>query len=211
MLLYCATPAWALALLVGFGWLWVYDGTPGASTHAALAWPAGTILDRDKAGPTLVMTVHPRCACTAATIGELARVVARAPAPMRVYVLAIIPDPVLSNDWQHTPLLTRAREIPGVRVVNDAGGVEARRFGAQTSGYTSLYSPDGRLLFSGGITSARGHQGDNAGEDALIQAVTGLQRATNQSPVFGCALFADAAKGQAPPSRQLQAQAGGAR
>ena len=60
-----------------------------------------------------------------------------------------------------------------MRVVNDVEGVEARRFGAQTSGTTSLYSPDGRLLFSGGITSSRGHEGDNAGEDALTQAISG--------------------------------------
>lgn len=211
ILLSCATAAWALALLVGLRWLWVFDATPGAPAHPAIAWPADTILDRDSSGATLVMTVHPRCACTAATIGELARVVARAPRLMRVYVLAVIPDAASCNDWQHTTLLARAGEIPGVRVVNDVGGVEARRFGAQTSGYSSLYSPDGQLLFSGGITSSRGHEGDNAGEDALIQAVSGLQPAQSQSPVFGCPLFADAAKIQVSPAQTLQARAGGAR
>ena len=38
-----------------------------------------------------------------------------------------------------------------------------QRFGAETSGQTLLYDRDGRLLFSGGTTGSRGHDGDNAG------------------------------------------------
>src|SRR5882672_7112891 len=76
ILFYCATAAWGLALLVGLRWLSIFDGTPGATGLAVATWPADSILNRDNAGVTLVMSVHPRCACTAATIDELARVMA---------------------------------------------------------------------------------------------------------------------------------------
>jgi hypothetical protein len=157
------------------------------------------------------MTVHPQCACTSATLAELARVVARAPGETRVYVLAVIPKAPADSDWQHSSLLARAREIPGVQVVNDIDGVEARRFGGQTSGYTSVYSADGQLLFCGGITASRGHEGDNPGEDAVIQAVSGQHPGLRQTPVFGCSLFADAAQASVTPAKDMEAQARGVR
>src|SRR5262245_53894844 len=125
-----------MALLGGFSWLWLFDKTPGASGRPVALWPADTGLNRNSVGPTLVMTVHPRCTCSSAGISELARVVARTPEALRVYVLAAIPKGESDKDWQQTTLLARAREIPGVKVVNDVGGIEASRFGGATSGYT---------------------------------------------------------------------------
>ncbi len=45
--------------------------------------------------------------------------------------------------------------------------------GSSTSGQVLLYDPSGRLAFSGGITAARGHVGDNAGSDAIVGLVMG--------------------------------------
>ena len=53
-------------------------------------------------------------------------------------------------------------------MLRDDDGAEARRFGAETSGQTLLYDEHGALLFSGGITGARGHAGDNAGRASLV-------------------------------------------
>jgi hypothetical protein len=122
-------------------------------------------------------------------VAELARVVARAPHGLRVYVLAVVPEGA-TDGWEKTPLLGQASEIPGARVITDRGGLEATRFGAQTSGQTSLYAADGHLIFRGGITGARGHEGDNAGEDAIVAAAAGDRPALGESPVFGCSLFA---------------------
>jgi hypothetical protein len=90
--------------------------------------------------------------------------------------------------WEQTDLWRRAASIPGVQVLTDEGGAEARRLGAQTSGQAMLYDPGGALLFSGGITPSRGHEGDNAGADAIIALTT--QRATgpHAAAVFGCPL-----------------------
>ena len=71
----------------------------------------------------------------------------------------------------------------------DEGGVEASRFGAATSGQAILYDGDGRLVFSGGITAARGHFGDNAGSQALARLLIDGMPSRPHTPVFGCALF----------------------
>jgi hypothetical protein len=87
-----------------------------------------------------------------------------------------------------------------VTVVRDDSGREAGRFGAATLGQTLLYDADGSLLFSGGITAARGHAGDNAGRSELVSLLNrGLsapvvtmnrgQSARDATHVFGCPLF----------------------
>ncbi|HEV2474807.1 MAG TPA: hypothetical protein VGS41_19170, partial [Chthonomonadales bacterium] len=55
---------------------------------------------------------------------------------------------------------------------------------------TYLYSPDGQLLFSGGITSERGHTGDCDALDAVIAITRGARPAhVAGAPVFGCTLL----------------------
>jgi hypothetical protein len=93
------------------------------------------------------------------------------------------------DDWERASLWQTASEIPGVNVVSDPDGIEARLFNASTSGQTVLYNTDGRLVFSGGITSARGHHGDNAGESAIIAIVTAAVPAQTETSVFGCPLL----------------------
>jgi len=62
-------------------------------------------------------------------------------------------------------------------------------FRIETSGDLVLYDADGRLLFHGGITSARGHSGDNLGRSA-IQALLWKEPAqTASTSSFGCPLF----------------------
>ncbi|HUR59158.1 MAG TPA: hypothetical protein VM029_15690, partial [Opitutaceae bacterium] len=91
-------------------------------------------------------------------------------------------------DWPHTDLWRRAAAIPGVKVLTDVDGRAAARFGAVTSGQALLFDTAGRLLFSGGITGARGHQGDNAGRRAVVARVFGRETAPAHTPVFGCSL-----------------------
>ena len=57
--------------------------------------------------------------------------------------------------WARTGLWDQAEAIPGVRIWTDVGAVEARRFGAATSGLVLVYDASGRLVFQGGITPAR--------------------------------------------------------
>jgi hypothetical protein len=73
-------------------------------------------------------------------------------------------------------------------VVIDEGGVEAARFEALTSGQVVLYDGEGRLQFSGGITGARGHLGDNLGLRRVMSLLRGAEPDRTDSPVFGCPL-----------------------
>lgn len=107
---------------------------------------------------------------------------------VRAYVLFIKPEGA-SVDWGNTDLWQSAAAIPGVNVVEDSAGIEARLFNVATSGQTLLYNTQGQLLFSGGITASRGHFGDNAGEGAIVAIVNAEAPTQTETPVFGCPLF----------------------
>ncbi len=133
------------------------------------------------------MLLHPQCVCSEATVAELGRLVARTQNAADIHLLFLNPSGV-SDDWTHAELWRTASKIPGVHVVQDDGGVEARRFGAATSGQTLLYDKGGRLRFSGGITASRGHEGDNAGRTA-VESILLKDSGRSSTPTFGCALF----------------------
>jgi len=115
---------------------------------------------------------------------------ARAGDRLTADVLFVTP-PGASGGWEATDLWRGAAAIPGVTVVDDLDGVEARRFGALTSGQVLLYDAGGQLRFSGGITPARGHAGDNAGRSAIVALVESASSAPVETPVFGCSLLDD--------------------
>ena len=178
---------WLAVVCVGLGMVAAYDNRPGVSAIAPASWPGASRLAQTAAVPTLVMVVHPRCDCSRASIGELAELRARAAVKPRAYVASLKPEG-LAEDWDVTGLRRAAMRIPGVKVVRDEGGLESRTFGARTSGQTYLYAPDGRLLFSGGITSARGHAGDSVGRSAILSLLNHTPAAVSSSSVFGCSL-----------------------
>ncbi|SRR5712691_5061954 len=179
---------WLAAIGAGLSVLWNYENRPGASLAAPPEWPADSRIQRDSDRPTLVMLAHPQCPCTRASIGELARLMTEASGRLTAYVLFVKPE-IFSTDWEKTDLWESAGLIPGVRVMKDDGGVEARRFHALTSGQTVLYDKNGKLLFSGGITSARGHSGDNPGRSAIVSLIDTGEANQRNTEVFGCALF----------------------
>ena len=115
---------------------------------------------------------------------------AQAEGRVNAYVLFLKPTGS-STDWEKTDLWQSAARIPGVNVVADDNGIEARRFHAATSGQTALYDIDGRLLFSGGITSARAHEGDNAGRSAIVSLLKNQDSVPTETAVFGCPLYSD--------------------
>jgi hypothetical protein len=135
----------------------------------------------------LVMAVHPYCPCSRASLGELALLMTRLHGRISACVLFYKPQG-FSEAWEKTDLWQSAAAIPGVAVLRDEGGLEAFRFGALTSGQTMVYDVSGSLLFSGGITSSRGHLGDNAGFEAIVSSVLHGREERASTPVFGCLL-----------------------
>jgi hypothetical protein len=189
-LLVAGLAAWLLTIGTGMGMLWKYADTPGPSADAKARWPAGASFTRDAGGPVLVLFLHPQCPCSRATISELARLLADAPAPAAIYALVYRPADADAG-WERTDLWDSAAAQPGVHLMTDVGGAQARVFGAFISGQTLLYSATGSLLFSGGITDARGHEGDNPGRTALTSILAGGHPAALRTPVFGCYLYAE--------------------
>ena len=177
---------WCAGIAFGLRGLLNYESAPGAVANVPKTWPAsGVSLAAD--GLTLVMLAHPHCPCTRASVGELAEVMARVEGKAKAYVLFAKPEGS-GADWDDTSLRRSAAAIPGVTVLSDTDGVEASRFGAETSGHTLLFAPDGRLLFSGGITLSRGHAGDNAGAAAIVSLVHSHKAEHSTTFVFGCSL-----------------------
>jgi hypothetical protein len=93
------------------------------------------------------------------------------------------------DHWEQTDLWHYAMAIPGVRVFRDDGGAEAQLIGATTSGEALLYDTNGRLLFHGGITNARGHTGRSLGAEAIRALLINGTALVTETPVFGCPLF----------------------
>jgi hypothetical protein len=189
LLLIAAGVLWLFMISAGIGFLWNYESTPGVAAAAPDQWPANSPIERAADRATLIMLAHPHCPCTRASIGELARLMTQAQGRVTAYVLFVKP-PDLAAGWEQTELLRSAAAIPGVHVVRDDDGVEAARFNAATSGQTLLYDSSGKLRFSGGITSARGHEGDNAGRTAIVSLLTTAKADQQETTVFGCPLFA---------------------
>jgi hypothetical protein len=190
---------WLLAAVAGLSVLWRFDNAPGTGANAPASWPTSSVLTRASGRPTVVLLAHPQCSCTLASLEELREALARAHAEPKTYVLFLKPDGFVDG-WEQTDSWRLAATIPGVTVVRDDSGREASRFGAATSGQTFLFDADGALLFSGGITSARGHAGDNAGRAELVsllnrgqspraRTLDSGQPHRDATSVFGCPLF----------------------
>ena len=187
LILITACGTWMLMIGIGLGLLWDYENSPGPTAAAPLRWPAESRIHLATDRATLIMLTHPHCPCSRASIGELARLMAQTQGRVTAYILFLKPAG-FSDDWEKTDLWESAASIPGVEVVVDDDGVEARRFHAVTSGQTVLYDAEGRLLFSGGITGSRGHSGDNAGRSAIVSLLNTGEAGRAETVVFGCPL-----------------------
>jgi hypothetical protein len=184
MIFFCAG-LWSLALLVGFGYLQSYESTAGAVLASPRTLPADVTKSCPMGHHKLFMAAHPRCPCTRASVEELSKILARNSTPVDVHILFFKP---LGSDWAPTDLWRQAIAIPGVQAIWDEDGIEAARLGALTSGHTLLFNPDGKLLFSGGVTSSRGHAGPSDGNRSLASWLTPGETGAIEAPVFGCPL-----------------------
>ena len=164
-----------------------HETSAGRSAAAPHNWPTEAPIALDRHRATLLLFAHPHCPCTRATLGELNRLLGKYPNRVATHIFFVKPEKAPS-DWLHTSLWRSAASMRGVTIHTDRCGTQARLFGAQTSGYVVFYSPEGQLLFKGGITAGRGHAGDNAGLSTIFSLLSGGNPALTQTPVYGCAL-----------------------
>ncbi len=179
------TLVWLILVLASGALMWRYKMTGGAPADAPARWPTGLDFPRAEGRPTLVMIAHPKCACTRASISELERLLSSGGQNADVHVLFVRPTGT-PDGWERSDTYARASQLPGVHVHSDIGAASAKRFGAHVSGETLLYDVDGALLYHGGITGARGHEGDNAGRSRVLALLQGQVADRRDGPTFGC-------------------------
>ena len=185
LILVIFTAIWLTGMVVGMSVVNSYSNTTGAVGEPPSAWPVDCAIPRAADRDTLLMFMHPRCPCSRAGLRELARILSQTGDRLEACVVFFQPDDK-SDDWSHSDLWKFATRIPGVKVYSDVSAETASQFGAKTSGHVLLYDAEGRLLFSGGITAGRGHEGDNTGRSAVISLVRRERQPPNFCPVFGC-------------------------
>lgn len=171
---------WILAVSVGMGAIVRYDSTPAAAHQVAPKWPLESAISFDGSRPNLVIAIHPECSCTRASLNELARMLPILGGHVRIVALLLGRN---GNRYQE------AIEEMNLEYFADPSGSEAARLGLTTSGEIAIYAADGNLLYSGGITGARAHEGDNPGEAAALAALGAINSiGIQKAPVFGCEL-----------------------
>jgi len=180
---------WGGAVAIGMLGMVRYQMTPDAQAREGPhTWPPGVNdMVRGPTRFTLVMTLHPQCPCSRASLNELSQLMTRSEGQVDAHVLFVNP-PGAPAGWSDGDLWKQAGEIPGVNVSIDHEGKDASFFGATTSGQVMVYDASGMIRFSGGITDGRGHEGDNAGLSAILGLIREGHTAVSATPVYGCSL-----------------------
>lgn len=184
------------ALLLGFAYfaLIAYSTERGEQVKITkMDWPTASRLEHDSNRLTLVTFIHPHCPCSRASLNELCKIMSRAHKNINCQIVFLKPEQFESG-WEKTDLWQTACTIPGASCLVDSNGNEAQNFSARTSGQTFLYDNKGKLVFSGGITGSRGHEGDNPGQIAIEDLAMKKKAGNSCSPVFGCPLFDNGSK-----------------
>ena len=179
---------WVGVIAKGFAMLEREEFTPVALAPVLASFHKDSKISHATEKPTLILFLHPRCPCSSATLDDLDRLLAETQNKLSAIIVFTIPKGEPAG-WEQGDLWKSAARMTDVRVLRDQDGLEARRFGVIGSGHALLYGTSGRLLFSGGITPSRGHEGDNAGSDAIVSFVLNGRALINHTPVFGCSLL----------------------
>ena len=153
-------------------------------------WPNDIELGLDDR-PVVAIFYHPKCPCTRATVRCLQRFSTRFESAPTLIAYAYAP--LQSNDdWIESETTANLRLLANTTIVMDREGQIAQRFGAHTSGHVMVFDAEHELLFSGGITPARGHEGEGKAGLSFLDCLNGKRIESSRWPVLGCSLgFSD--------------------
>jgi len=185
----CGVLVWLGAIGLGVAKVLEYEWTPGALGRG-LEHPGEIGAGWENSTATLVVALHPECPCSRATVEAIDRLVAALPGRLAVH--AVFLDVAAGGRRpQDSALWQRIGRIPGARAHVDASGLWCGGEAFKTSGEVCVFSAEGKLLFHGGVTASRGHEGPSRGAEAIVAALreAGPQLASvARAPVFGCGL-----------------------
>lgn len=178
---------WLICLGLGVGFLTFYSNTPGQEAEYLSVWPDSSSIQRSESKATLMMFLHPRCSCSSASLSELERLLPFLKDQVQLVIVFTQPKGK-TGEWTKERLWKKAISLPEAQVLVDSDGKETDLFGAKTSGHTFLYDHFDRILFTGGLTLGRGHEGDSRGRRLLLAWAKGEINQVHLSRVYGCAL-----------------------
>ena len=176
---------WSLVIGIGTVWMTDYNSRPGRAAVSPAILPDDDLKQFEYL-PKVLVFLHPQCPCSRATLAELARLNTRNAGLADVHIFFYQPSDQ-ADEWSKTDLWRQAAAIPNVSV-DIIGKEKLQKFGAITSGQILLYDTQKRLVFSGGITDGRGHEGDNDGRESIEKYLQTGETTVSQTPVFGCIL-----------------------
>lgn len=157
-------------------------GTPPSYLPSVVAPPA------ERAAGTVIVFIHPECACSQATLTNLRDIASELPSAR--FVVEFESEGKSAHAILSSSNYRLAADIRSAEIEIDYG-TKAKVFHAQTSGETFVYSPAGELLYSGGITASRGEPGSNVGLDAIVDCLRHRSPKVRHMPTFGCALTSE--------------------
>lgn len=186
---------WIGVLAVGTAISATYENKPGDPASApaiAISTDGVEPAKSSKATFHIIMFVHPKCPCTRASMAELRNLMEKFP-DLKATVFFYRPASEKTG-WEKTEIWKMASSVKNIDPQIDVDGQKAKSYRAVTSGQVLLYDTSERLVFSGGITGARGHVGENVGEDMVAGVLAKRSSAIGKNfraPVFGCRILTD--------------------
>ena len=179
-----AVCSWLLLVAGGFGLLTRYSLQAGDAVGVLATWPVESRIPYSRDGMTLVVFLHPHCACSHATVEELSKL--QSPEAFASLVPVFYRPSSAPPSWIETGLWRRVVDLADSNSHVDVDATEAKRFGVTTSGHCLLFDRAGRRLFSGGVTISRGHEGQSIARLNLDRLLRGERFECQEYPVFGC-------------------------
>lgn len=181
--------AWVACVVAAFGGLQHYAARPGSAAAPAPTVTTFFAQHRQSGQGLLVMTLHPLCPCSEASLAELGDLLARSRGTCDAVIVEYAPARPPAN-WPKSAANLKLGGV-NVPVVADLDGTVAATLGAKTSGHAVFMAPDGEIRFRGGLTLSRGHRGRSPAQDAILSVLSGRAATLTSAPVYGCALEAE--------------------
>lgn len=181
----------AITFVFGFVTLTDYSSRPAPHTDVLAELPADVHFETsqaDKNSPTILLFYHPKCPCTLASARCLARLASRFNGSPNFYAYAYCPaeEP---DTWIASSTTDELRTINNVTIFPDRNAEKCKQFGVRISGHILVYNSAGKLVFSGGITPYRGHEGGSMAAMDFIQHANGKVLEPSCWPTFGCSIL----------------------
>lgn len=177
---------WIFVILAGVSALARFAYVPGDAANAPKSWPILTRLPAPANRPEILVFLHPKCGCSQATLRNLETMLPEIGEKAVVkLVLNDLGDPKLLEESR---AFSTAKTLKNITLVVDHNGFETNAFEVKTSGQVMLYDESGRLVFAGGLTPFRGHEGVSEGELSIVKWLNQRDMTWKTTSVFGCAM-----------------------